>query len=185
MPARAPFCGNPPSGTGRAAGLRVVPRGSSSRCAVCKHGVDQEDRQMALSALPVVVLRAAGASPPLLVLGLTASLASPSTINPRRPPPAYHGAFPRPARSPRPPPEAISHVLRHHSPVRNGAVQIRRSLFTTLTGTFPRCHWSNKIGRGQGKGCELCARKRDAGSRPDRLEVELIGHIPVSIQSAY
>ena len=34
---------------------------------------------------------------------------------------------------------------------------------------------------GRGKGCELCARKREAGSRPGRLEAESMGHI----QSAY
>ena len=57
----------------------------------------------------------------------------------------------------------------------------RRRLLQVLTGTFPCGHWLNKIGRGQGKGCELCARKREAGSRPGRLEVESMGHI----QSAY
>ena len=46
----------------------------------------------------------------------------------------------------------------------------RRRLLQVLTGTFPCGHWLNKIGRGQGKGCGFCAR-REAGSRPGRLEV--------------
>ena len=61
MPARVPCRGNPPRGywgTGGAAWLldsveRFVQAGSRLR----KHGGDEEDRRMALGALPVVVLR--------------------------------------------------------------------------------------------------------------------------------
>ena len=44
-------------GSGGVPGYLTVPRGLSRRGVVRKHGGDQEDRRMALGALPVVALR--------------------------------------------------------------------------------------------------------------------------------
>ena len=57
----------------------------------------------------------------------------------------------------------------------------RRRLIQVLTGTFPCGQWLNKIGRGQGKGCTLCSRKRAEGCQMGKRESESVGHI----QSAY
>ena len=73
--------------------------------------------------------------------------------------------------------EAISKWLKcKHVPWRR-----RRRLIQTLTGTFPCGRWLNKIGKGTGKGCELCARNRALGGESGGGQSESVGHI----QSAY
>ena len=57
----------------------------------------------------------------------------------------------------------------------------RRRLLQALTGTFPCGQGLNKIGKGTGRGCELCARSRAPGSGLGKRESESMGHI----QSAY
>ena len=57
----------------------------------------------------------------------------------------------------------------------------RRRLLQAMTGTFPCGQWLNKIGKGTGGGCELCARNRVPGNGSGKRESESMGHI----QSAF
>ena len=53
--------------------------------------------------------------------------------------------------------------------------QRRRRLIQVLTGTFPCGQWLNKIGRGQGKGCTLCSRKRCGGMQDGKKRIGIGG----------
>jgi hypothetical protein len=49
----------------------------------------------------------------------------------------------------------------------------RRRLIQVLTGSFPCGQWLNKLGRGQGEGCELCRQtlsERRGASRTDKSQ---------------